>query len=44
VMTVEPVASCGNPSKAQRLLGWECSVPFEQMIENLVKSESDKLS
>ena len=44
VMTVEPVASCGNPSKAQRLLGWENSVPFEQMIERLVKSELDKIA
>ncbi len=44
VMTVEPVASCGNPTKAKRLLGWENTVPFEQMIERLVKSEYDKLS
>jgi GDPmannose 4,6-dehydratase len=44
VMTVEPVASCGNPNKARRLLGWENTVPFEQMIERLVSSELDKLS
>jgi GDPmannose 4,6-dehydratase len=44
VMTVEPVSPCGNPSKARRLLGWENTVPFEQMIERLVKSELDKLT
>lgn len=44
VMTVEPVSSCGNPNKARRLLGWENTVPFEQMIERLVSSELDKLS
>jgi GDPmannose 4,6-dehydratase len=41
VMTVEPVAS--NPSKARRLLGWENTVPFEQMIQRLVESELGKL-
>lgn len=44
VMTVEPVASCGNPSKARRLLGWESTVTFEEMIQRLVRSEIDKLS
>ncbi|MFT3780478.1 MAG: GDP-mannose 4,6-dehydratase [Nibricoccus sp.] len=43
VTAVEPVASCGNPSKARRLLGWENTVSFEEMIERLVRSEFDKL-
>ncbi|MFT3869756.1 MAG: GDP-mannose 4,6-dehydratase [Nibricoccus sp.] len=44
VMAVEPIASYGNPSKARRLLGWESTLPFEQMIECIVVSELDKLS
>lgn len=44
VMAVEPIASYGNPSKARRLLGWESTIPFEQMIERIVASELDKLS
>ena len=43
VSTVEPVASCGNPAKARRLLGWENTVPFDEMVSRLVQSESDKL-
>jgi GDPmannose 4,6-dehydratase len=43
VSTVEPTASCGNPAKALRLLGWKNSVPFEAIVERLVKSELDKL-
>ena len=43
VTTVEPISPCGNPSKAHRLLGWQNTVNFEQMIERLVRSESDKL-
>ncbi len=43
VTTVEPISPCGNPSKAHRLLGWQNTVSFEQMIERLVRSESDKL-
>jgi GDPmannose 4,6-dehydratase len=43
VTTVEPISPCGNPSKAQRLLGWQNTVKFEEMVERLVQSESDKL-
>ena len=43
VTTVEPIAPCGNPSKAQRLLGWQNTVAFEEMMERLVASELDKL-
>ena len=41
--TVEPLASCGNPSKARRLLGWQNTVPFNEMISRLVESELNKL-
>lgn len=43
VTTVEPMAPCGNPAKAKRLLGWENTVPFEEMIARLVESELRKL-
>ena len=41
--TVEPVAPCGNPGKAKRLLGWRNTVPFAEIAVRLVKSEYDKL-
>lgn len=41
---VEPVAPCGNPAKAKRLLGWSNSVPFARMVELLVEAELKKLS
>lgn len=44
VTTVEPIAPCGNSSKAQRLLGWKHTVNFDGMIEHLVRSEFDKLN
>jgi GDPmannose 4,6-dehydratase len=44
VSTVEPVAPCGNPTKATRLLGWETTVTFESMVSLLVESELKKLS
>jgi GDPmannose 4,6-dehydratase len=44
VTSVEPVAPCGNPSKAKRTLGWENTVPFAEMVARLVESELRKLS
>lgn len=44
VTTIEPVAPCGNPAKAKRMLGWENTVNFEQMVARLVESELNKLS
>ncbi len=41
---VEPVAPCGNPGKAQRILGWRNTVPFKEMIAQLVESELSKLA
>jgi GDPmannose 4,6-dehydratase len=41
--TVEPVAPCGNPGKAKRLLGWQNTVPFAEMVVRLVRAEYDKL-
>ncbi len=43
VTTVEPVAPCGNPGKARRILGWENTVPFKDMVARLVESELQKL-
>lgn len=42
--SVEPVAPCGNPAKAGRLLGWKNTVPFKEMVARLVESELKKLS
>jgi len=44
VSSVEPVAPCGNPAKAHRLLGWSNRVPFPEMIARLVDAELAKLS
>ena len=44
VTTVEPVAPCGNPGKAHRILGWRNSVPFEGMVTRLVDSEMRKIA
>ena len=44
VTTIEPVAPCGNPAKAKRILGWENTVRFEEMVARLVESELNKLS
>ncbi|MFO7323316.1 MAG: GDP-mannose 4,6-dehydratase [Chloroflexota bacterium] len=33
----------GDPSKAKRVLGWEPSVTFEQLIEMMVKADYDTL-
>jgi GDPmannose 4,6-dehydratase len=43
VTTVEPVAPCGNPGKARRILGWENTVPFKDMVARLVESELQKV-
>lgn len=44
VTTVEPIAPCGNPGKARRLLGWRNTVGFDEIAAQLVRSEYDKLS
>lgn len=43
VTAVEPIASCGNPAKARRLLGWENTVPFAEIAARMVRSEYDRL-
>jgi len=43
VSAIEPVAACGNPAKAKRLLGWENTVNFPEIVARLVRSECDKL-
>ena len=42
--SVEPVAPCGNPAKAQRILGWRNTVPFKEMVARLVESELKQLT
>lgn len=42
--SVEPVAPCGNPGKAQHILGWRNTIPFKDMIAQLVESELTKLA
>jgi GDPmannose 4,6-dehydratase len=42
--TVEPVAPCGNSGKAGRLLGWQNTVPFKEMVARLVDSELHKIT
>ena len=41
---VEPVAPCGNPAKARRVLGWQNTVPFKEMVARLVEFELKKLA
>ena len=40
----EPTASVGDPAKARERLGWRPRVSFEQMIEQMVRSDVDSLS
>lgn len=42
--SVEPIAPCGNPTKAKRVLGWESTMPFPELVAQLVESELRKLS
>jgi GDPmannose 4,6-dehydratase len=32
---------CGNASKAKTLLGWQPTVDFAQLVEEMVKSDLD---
>jgi GDPmannose 4,6-dehydratase len=41
--TIEPAHACGNPGKARRILGWENSVPFEEIVCRLVRHELERL-
>ena len=43
VTSAEPIAPCGNPAKAYRLLNWKNTVAFEDIIDRMVKSEYDKI-
>lgn len=42
VKPVEPMAPCGNPGKAKRLLGWENSVALPDLMARLVDSQLEK--
>ncbi len=39
ITAVEPARLCGNPAKVKRVLGWENTVPFDEMVERLVVSQ-----
>ena len=43
VTAVEPASLCGNPGKAQRILGWRNTVPFEEIIRRIVVHEQKKI-
>ncbi len=40
---VEPTAACGNPAKAERILGWRCTLSLEEVMRRLVEAELEKL-
>ena len=44
VTAVEPAALSGNPGKAKRILGWENTVPFEEIIQRMVKYQYDNVN
>jgi GDPmannose 4,6-dehydratase len=44
VTAVEPLAACGYPEKAKRILGWESSINLEEIMSRIVKSELANLS
>ena len=43
VRASEPTPSVGDPTKARERLGWRPRVSFEQMIEQMVRSDLDSL-
>jgi GDPmannose 4,6-dehydratase len=43
VTAVEPASLCGNPAKAKRILEWNHTVTFEQLVQKMVESELAKL-
>lgn len=43
ITAIEPAASCGNATKAQVLLKWNNTVPFEEIAARMAKAEYDKL-
>ena len=43
ITAVEPTSLSGNPGKAKRILGWENSVSFPEIIERMVRHEYDRL-
>ena len=44
VTAAEPVSLCGNPTKAETVLGWSRTVGFGEMVERLVASQYDSIS
>ena len=33
--------SVGDPAKAEKILGWKATVPFDEMIDRLVRAEQE---
>lgn len=42
VTSVEPIAACGNSAKAKRLLGWQNTVPLDEIVARLIDCELRK--
>lgn len=43
VTAVEPTSLVGNPGKARRILGWQNTVSFPEIVERMVRSRYDAL-
>lgn len=43
VTAVEPTSLVGNPGKARRILGWQNTVGFQEIIERMVRARYDAL-
>lgn len=43
VTPVEPTALVGNPGKARRILGWQNTVSFQDIVERMVRARYDAL-
>jgi GDP-D-mannose dehydratase len=41
---VEPIAPCGNATKAKNMLGWTNQLTLPEIMERLVSSELAKLA
>lgn len=39
IPTIEPLAPCGSPAKAERELGWKNTVSFQEMASRLVENQ-----
>lgn len=42
--SVEPLAPCGDPSKARQLLGWESAVTLQEIMRRMVEAELERMA